>query len=76
MNGGYAHLKNQPTSSPGAKDKRPFLLLRYEGDPLTPDEQYLFQYADSIGVNSNLVAYALYPDKLAEPYPNKDLLFL
>lgn len=50
----------------GAKDKRPFLLLRYEGDPLTPDEQYLFQYADSIGVNSNLVAYALYPDKLAE----------
>jgi len=49
-----------------AKDKRPFLLMHMEGEELTPDERYLFQFADSIGVNSNLVTYALYPQKLAE----------
>lgn len=48
-----------------AKDNRPFLLLQYEGEELNPDERYLFQNADSIGVNSNLVAYALHPAKLA-----------
>lgn len=49
-----------------AKDNRPYLLLHYEGEELTPDERYLFDFADSIGVNSNLVAYALYPAQLAE----------
>ncbi len=48
-----------------AKDKRPLLLLHFEGEQLNPDEQYLFQHADSIGVNANLVAYVLHPEKLA-----------
>lgn len=48
-----------------AKDNRPFLLMHMEGEELTPDEHYLFQFADSIGVNSNLVTYALYPKKIA-----------
>lgn len=47
------------------KDERPFLLLHFEGEQLNPDEKYLFQHADSIGVNSNLVAYKLHPRKLA-----------
>lgn len=47
-----------------AKDKRPFMLMYMEGEELTPDERYLFQFADSIGVNSGLVTYALYPEKL------------
>ncbi len=46
------------------KDKRPYLLCYFEYDKLNPDEQYLFSLADSIGKTSNLIAYALYPEKL------------
>ncbi len=48
-----------------AKDNRRFLLLKYDDDELTPDERYLFNHADSIGINSNLVVYALDPAQLA-----------
>lgn len=45
-------------------DRRPYLLMRLQGEVLNPDEKYLFETADSIGMTSGLIAYALYPDKL------------
>lgn len=43
------------------KDNRPFLLLHSNGEQLNPNEEYLFNNADSIGETNTLVAYALYP---------------
>ncbi len=45
-------------------DNRPYLLVRFEEEELNPDEQYLFDNADSIGVASNMIAYAMYPERI------------
>lgn len=46
------------------KDNRPYLLMRFAYEALNPDEQYIISQADSIGSTSDMIAYALYPDKL------------
>lgn len=45
-------------------DARPYLLMRSDFEQLTPDEQYLFHLADSVGSTSGMIAYALSPAKL------------
>lgn len=48
------------------KSSKPFLLLDYDIDPLSPDEGYLLQASDYIGEFSQCKVYACYPQRIRE----------
>ncbi len=44
---------------------KPFLLLRFDEDTLSPDQKYLLSAADYIGHYSQCYVYACYPERIA-----------
>lgn len=48
------------------KDNRPYLLLTYDGAPLSYDESYLVQASDAIGVFGQTTVYAFYPERIRQ----------
>jgi hypothetical protein len=46
------------------KSNKPFLLIQYDGEYLTPDHEYLLKSSDSIGHQYNAFIYAFYPERM------------
>ncbi len=46
------------------KSNKAFLVLKYEGDTLNPDQKYLLQASDYIGYFSQCHVYACYPERI------------
>ncbi len=46
------------------KSDKPFLLMDYDADPLSPDQRYLLEASDYIGEFSSCRVYACYPARI------------
>ena len=46
------------------KSNKPFMLLKLDWQEIDPDQQYLYEGADSIGYRNNYYLYACYPDRI------------